>query len=36
MECKENEHILVMVSEDDKKNIYRCSKCGKSIVVKRD
>lgn len=35
-ECKENEHVLVLVSENDKQTVYRCSKCGKLIVVKDD
>lgn len=35
-ECKDNEHVLVMVSENDKQIVYRCSKCGKLIVEKKD
>lgn len=35
-ECKENEHVLVLASEDDKKIVYKCAKCGKLIIEKKD
>ena len=35
-ECKENEHVLYLVSESASQFVYRCSKCGKTVIVKRD
>lgn len=35
-ECKENEHVWVLVSENKDQTTYRCSKCGKCIVIKND
>lgn len=35
-ECKENEHVLYLISESDTQYVYRCHRCGKLIVVKRD
>lgn len=30
------DHVLVLVSEDDKKTVYRCVKCGELVVVRKD
>lgn len=35
-ECKDDEHVLYLVSENASQYVYRCSKCGKTIVVNRD
>ena len=35
-ERKNNDHSLVLVEENDKQTVYKCSKCGKLIVVKKD
>lgn len=35
-ECKENEHVLYIVSESAQQTVYRCAKCGKLVVEKND
>ena len=35
-ECRENGHVLYLVSESDTQYVYRCQRCGKLIVEKRD